>query len=225
MEKGAVFGYPGLTGNTGPIKALIRQIRATGGTIRRVKPKAVAAQLPHTSQLPVGVSSYSRGSWNPAAENFKYTQLNVGKGKPRNTFTMQPTADGKHAIEYAQGVAGGTNPSPIASLFHEAGHDLHSKAMRRAGIGDMFGGHEVPGLPQMDKVLNEIGANNAALQFLEQHGAKPEALAYFKGARIPSFNTYTHGVVPSTNPIQQKRLEAGKFGFTPGYKGLPDLYQ
>ena len=227
MEKGAVLGYKGLTGNTGPIKALIRQIKATGGTIRRVKPKEVAAQLPNTSQLPVGDSKYWRGndSWDPVANRFLSKRFDVGKGIPRNTFTMQPTADGKHAINYAQGVAGGTNPSPIASLFHEAGHDLHSTAMRTSGMGNSYGMHKVPGVPHMGPIVDELGANNAALQFLEQHGAKPEALAYFKGARIPSFNTYTHGVVPSTNPIQQKILDAGKFGFTPGYKGLPDLYK
>ena len=225
MEKGAVFGFKGLTGNTGPIKALIRQVRATGGKVVRVKPKEVAAQSPHTSKLPVGESGYTQGFWDPVTGNFKNTQFDVGKGLPRTTFTMQPTADGRHAMEYTEGVVGGTNPSPIASFFHEVGHDMHSKAMRRAGIGDMLGGHEVPGLPKMDKVLNEIGANNSALQFLEQHGAKPEVLAYYKGARIPSFNTYTSALKPSTNPIQQKILDAAPLGYTPTYKGVPDLYQ
>jgi len=227
MVKGAVLGYKGLTGNTGPIKALIRQIKATGGTIRRVKPKEIAAQLPNTSKLPVGESKYSRptDSWDPVAKNFQGKRLDVAKGRPRNTFTMQPTADGRHATEYTEGVFGGTNPSPIASLFHEAGHDLHSTAMRTAGLGNSYGMHKVPGLPEMGQIVDELGANNAALQFLEQQGAKPEVLAYFKGARIPSYNTYTRGLEPSTNPIQQKILDAGQFGFTPGYKGLPDLYK
>jgi hypothetical protein len=116
------------------------------------------------------------------------------------------------------------NPSPIASMMHEGGHHLHHRAMRRAKLGDISGGHDIPGLPHMDRVVNELGANNAALQVMQQAGATPQAMAYFKGARSPSFSSYLRDLPNTGNPIQQRILDAGPQGFTPGYTGLSDLY-
>jgi hypothetical protein len=225
MHKKAVLGFKALTGHTGPIKAFLRQLRNEGAAVRRVIPETVGARLPNTgAKLPVGTSGYSRGSWDPTQQAFRDTVLDVGKGRPRNTMTMQPDA-GAFRFTYGQGTPGGTNPSPIASLLHEGGHHMNHRAMRRAGIGDSMGGHEVPGLPHMDKVMNELGANNSALQFLQQAGARPEAMAYFKGARAPSFSSYVRNLPQTGNPVQQRILAAGPHGFTPGYKGLPDLYK
>jgi hypothetical protein len=224
--KESVLGFKALTGHTGPIKAFLKQLRADDVVVKRVRPATVGAQLPNTGSLPVGTSGgsgYVRGSWDPARQTFRNTEIEVAKGMPRHTLSMQPAGAG-FRYSYGQGAAGGTNPSPIASLLHEGGHHGHHRAMRRAGIGDSMGGHEVPGLPHMDSVMNELGANNAALQFLQQAGAKPEALAYFKGARQPSFRSYVKNLPQTNNPVQERILAAGQHGFTPGYKGLPDLY-
>lgn len=224
LRKQAVLGFSKLTGHTGPIKALLRQLRADGAVISRVRPSAAEAILPHTAHLPPGVSQYSRGSWDPAAKSFRNTTIRVGKGMPRLNMEMQPVGD-KFTFKYNPGTPGGTNPSPIASLFHEGGHHLHHRAMRNSGVGDMMGEHAVPGLPHLNSVFNELGANNSALQFMTQAGADPQAIAFYKGVRYPSFETYKHGLPESTNSIQQRILSEGKFGFTPGYTGLPDYYK
>lgn len=242
----AAMGFPGLAnGSLSAVKGVIKHLRSSGlggmggrtfdaaagrfrhTPIARVRPAEVAAQLPGTGHLPIGTSEFSQGVGRAA-------RIQVGKGRPRIGLTQEA---GQYA--YAPGVAGGTNPSPIASMLHEGGHFLHSKSLRDLAIKDPaalgsaaksptvrnLGLHEIPGQSSsVDNVINELGANNAALQALRQSGAPDAALNYYQTARYPSFSTYATTHAPG-NPNLSRAIEAGKWGYTPGYGGLTDVYK
>jgi hypothetical protein len=240
-EKSAVLGFKALVGNTAPIKAMLRQLRADGVKINRVRPAASGAQLPGTGHLPVGVSNYRMDKILP--EGVRRTSevpyndfaINVGKGRARMIPEIQMRPDGQMAARWQQGVAGGTNYSPLSSFMHEGGHHLHQKAMRAAAARDparfgvapgdinRYGGqHTIPGQPQLSTVLNELGANNAALQVMQGAGASDDAMRFYKHMRRPSFLSHANQT-PQT-PLSSSILAQGQHGFTPGYTGLADLY-
>lgn len=238
--KSAVLGFRALTGNTAPIKAMLRALRADGVAVSRVRPAASTAQLPHTGGLPVGVSTYSMDKILPAgirrSSEVPYNSFNltVGKGRPRHVPEFQQGTNGMEA-RFAPGAAGGTNPSPIASMMHEGGHHLHMKAMRDAvrnnpskfgvaadDVNRFSGEHVIPGQSHLGRVLDELGANNAALQVMQGRGATDEAMQFYKHMRRPSFLTHTYNL-PQT-PLADAVLAQGAKGFTPGYAGLTDFY-
>ena len=162
------------------------------------------------------------------------------KGLPRQKIELSPEG----TVSYVDGVKGGVNPSPISSLLHETGHgyahDSVGRLARAPGgfsgkaTGDMrlLGTHELPGgYYELDKVTNELAANNAALQLLRGAGAKPQALSYFQAARKPSFDTYLnaarnppYAISDAQRQLLDRVTTLGRPGFTPGYSGLPDLY-
>jgi hypothetical protein len=215
MEKAAVLGFKALTGNTGPIKALLRDLKSKNIPITRVKPEAIQARKPLTDHLPTGASGYSRGSWNDDINGFRGAELLVQKGLPRTNYGFRQLPDGTFQAKHTEGIRGGTNPSPIASLLHEAGHDMHYRVARKIGLGDKHLGRYQTGSGYADDLLKEIGANNAALQFLKRHNAAPEAMAYYKGARIPSFKTYLHSVPEEySHSIVDKVRSLAPNGFT-----------
>jgi hypothetical protein len=215
IEKAAVLGFKALTGNTDPIKALLRDLKSKNIPITRVKPEAIQARKPLTDHLPTGASGYSRGSWNDDINGFRGAELLVQKGLPRTNYGFRQLPDGTFQAKHTEGIRGGTNPSPIASLLHEAGHDMHYRVARKIGLGDKHLGRYQTGSGYADDLLKEIGANNAALQFLKRHNAAPEAMAYFKGARIPSFKTYLHSVPEEyIHPIVDKVRSLAPNGFT-----------
>jgi len=196
MEKSAVLGFKGLTGNTGPIKALLRDLKSKNIPVTRVKPEAVAARSPLTEHLPVGGSIYSRGSWSDAIDGFRGAELKIGKGLPRKNYEFKELPDGTFQTKTWDNIKGGTNPSPIASLFHEAGHDMHYRVARKLNFANnnKHLGHYGTHSTYTDDLLKEIGANNSALQFLRRNNASPQAMAYYKGARTPSFKTYLDAI-------------------------------
>jgi hypothetical protein len=253
MVKAAVLGFKALTGHLGPIKQIIRQARADGmkglgGTrfdaalgrnvrtpITRVKPAEALAQSPNTQHLRTGSSQTSRNSFNVGSHD-----LQVQKGLPRQKIELSPEG----AVSYVGGVKGGVNPSPISSLLHETGHGYaHDSVGRLARAPGGFSGkatrdmrllgtHELPGgYYELDKVTNELAANNAALQLLRGAGAKPQALSYFKAARQPSFESYLnaawnppYAISDAQRQLLGKVTTLGRPGYTPGYSGLSDLY-
>lgn len=254
LEKSAVLGFKALTGHLGSIKKIIRAARADGmqglGTTRfdaalgrnvrtpitRVKPAAPLAQAPHTQHLPTGVSQTSRRSYEVGSHD-----VQIQKGLPRQTIELSPAG----VVSYAAGVKGGTNPSPIASMLHEVGHGYaHDSVGRLARATGGFGGrstrdmrllgtHELPGgYHDLDKVVNELAANNAALQLLRHAGAKPRALSYFQAARQPSFDSYLHAAWNPSYAISDAQRQLlgrvtalGRRGHTPGFSGLDSLYK
>jgi hypothetical protein len=235
LTKSAFLGAGKLMGNGAAVKAFIRQMRGMNIPIRRVRPENSAAVLPNTSHLPVGSSQHSFSKVYPGLRKttdlpMNTSRLDVGKGRPR--VNLQ-TRDGN--FFQTPGVQGGTNPSPIVSMFHEGGHALHQRALMRAArqSPERFGGapnyktleygnHVIPGQPGLSTVLDEIGANNAALQFGRQAGATPDALNFYRAARQNSFNTYT-GAVENT-PLAKHVMQRGGKGYTDDL-GTMNLYE
>lgn len=246
LLKGAALGYQALTGNLEPIKALITHLRSSGlqgmggkqfsaelgRTVRkpisRVRPAATAAQLPGTAHLPEGVANLTQRG----GESF----VQVGKGKPRHEFTRLENGQ----LWFKPGTAGGVNPSPIASLLHEGGHFMHNQALRKSvattpgkfgtaadnyRLKD-YGMHNVPGEhADVSRLMDELGANNSALQALQQAGATERAQKFYQTARYPSYQTYVAGLPTEASALQQRLAVTGKLGYTPGYKGLEAFYK
>lgn len=226
--KSSVLGYKNLTGHTGPVKELLRQLKNYGIPINRVKPITTEARLPHTEHLLPGRSEVRMSPYFDDLKNkFAGVEINVLKGKPRLLMEMKPNGFGGFLTRFKNGTPGGANESPIASLFHEAGHEMHHKTMFQGGEGDRTGFHNTK-IPGLDRVLDELGANNAALQLMTQAGAKPEMIAAYKGFRYPSFLTHLEKAkeegLDLGNPIVQKVVNTGKHGYTPGHIRLADLY-
>ena len=219
IEKSAVLGFKALTGNTGPIKAIIKEIKGRGIKINRVRPENIEANLPHTSHLPIDTS----------VAKLNKNILNVGKGKPRMYIQKTPTG-----YSYLEGIIGGTNPSPIASFLHEGGHFLHSGAVKNSPLAKRpdaswltkdLGAHWVKGQGKhVNTVIDELGANNAALQALQQSGASRDAMNFYTVARKPSFYTYFSKIKDIDNPVSNKLKAIGQEGYTKGFKGLDQVY-
>jgi hypothetical protein len=234
-EKSAFLGAGKLMGNGKVVKDFIRHMRGMDIPINRVRPANPAAILANTSHLPVGASQHSFSKVYPGLRRttdlpMNTSSLDVGKGVPRVNLQMR---DGK--FFQTPGVQGGTNPSPIASMFHEGGHAMHQRELLRVAkqSPERFGGvphwktleygnHFIPGQPGLSTVLDEIGANNAALQFGQQAGATPEAMNFYRAARQNSFNTYK-GAVENT-PLAQQVMQRGGKGYTDDLRTV-NLYE
>lgn len=206
-------------------KNAVRDFKATGGTLSRARPADPAAMLPNTSHLPVGKSAVSHSATRPA-------NITVAKGKPR--VTTNTDASGQ-IVGYKPGTSGGTNPSPLSSFYHEFGHVEHANAMKNSlkanpnalgftpdPVTRHIGLHSAPGVPNgVDDVLNELGANNAALQRMRQSGASPLQMNNYVAHRAPSFRSYlTPDMQTSaaTNPTVKRILEQGQHGYTPDFR-------
>jgi hypothetical protein len=220
LTKSAVLGFKALTGHTGPIKSILREIKGRGIKINRVKPPDPAARSPHTEHLPVGES----------IAKLNKNILEVGKGKPR--MHIEKTPAGYNYLY--DGVKGGTNPSPIASFLHEGGHFLHAGAVKNSPLARRadaswltkeHGSHWVKGQEKaVNTVIDELGANNAAIQALRQSGATPEAIQFYATARKPSFYTYFPAINNINTPVANRLKAIGQEGYTSGFKGLDELY-
>jgi len=217
----AGLGFDGMN----VVKKIIRDFKNKGGEIRRVRPSSPAAVLPGTEHLPIGKSNAELP--NLTRPNVK-TRIEVGKGRPRNT--IERGADGK--VEYVNGVDGGTNPSPIASLLHEWGHTAGARAFQPIAAADKIkypswmsqqhGKHVLKGMPdEVSVLLDELTANNSAIRAGNQLGAPKGAANWFIQARYPSFYDYVNRAqeVAKDNPAVKTQLDKilskGQYGYTP----------
>ena len=249
MEKASALGYKALTGNLGPLKQIIKHLRKQGYSglggrvhdpnlgrfkhtpISRVIPSNPKAQLPNTQHLPIGESKAFFNSGNARS-------LVVGKGMPRMNLDIKD----KNLVGYIPGMPGGTNPSPISSFLHEAGHLEHARMVKQLAQSNskVFGSN----LPYSLKdygihgissgkynpltLLDEVGANNSALQLLKQTGATPQAQAFYKGVRYPSFKTHLDSAIsdqtPNASSLINKITKEAPHGFTQDYSGINRFY-
>ena len=249
MEKASALGYKALTGNLGPLKQIIKHLRNQGYSglggrvhdpnlgrfkhtpISRVIPSNPKAQLPNTQHLPIGESKAFFNSGNARS-------LVVGKGMPRMNLDIKD----KNLVGYIPGMPGGTNPSPISSFLHEAGHLEHARMVKQLAQSNskVFGSN----LPYSLKdygihgissgkynpltLLDEVGANNSALQLLKQTGATPQAQAFYKGVRYPSFKTHLDAAIsdqtPNASSLINKITKEAPHGFTQDYSGINRFY-
>jgi hypothetical protein len=218
----------GFIGMSKLVKPAIAALKASGGALKRVKPKNEAARLPHTEHLPIGTSNASFSA--KGAPN-----ITVGKGKPK--FIPEVNASG-NIVKYSPGVKGGTNPSPVASFLHEFGHVEHAKSLKSLVNSNPkalpfspswqtkeLGIHAIPGKRIESQLLNELGANNAALQRLRQSGATPQQLGHYSALRRPSFQTYLKDLESVSegglSDIGRKIKERGTYGYTPDLQTMP----
>lgn len=241
--KSSVLGFKALTGSMKSLKAIIQHLRGSGlggmggnefnpqlgrmvrTPIARVRPELEAARLPGTGHLPTGSSHLS--------QNMQGSTIAVGKGAPRLNIEMNP-AD--NSLLYTQGIRGGTNPSPIASFLHEGGHFLHHNAVSAAakdparfgGVDNAvmkgYGWHRLPGVrSEVNTIMDEAGANSAAMQAMRQSGASQNALNYYQAARAPSFSTYAADVKGPLNTAEQGVMDATRAGYT--NSGMEKFYK
>lgn len=249
MEKASALGYKALTGNLGSLKQIIKHLRGQGyggmggrvydpklgrfkhTPISRVIPSNPKAQLPNTQHLPIGESKAFFNSGNARS-------LVVGKGAPRMNLDIKD----KNLVGYISGVPGGTNPSPISSLLHEAGHLEHARMVKQlANNNSKVFGSNLPyslkdyGIHGISSgkynpltLLDEVGANNSALQLLKQTGATPQAQAFYKGVRYPSFKTHLDKAISdqttSGSSLINKITKEAPHGFTQDYSGINRFY-
>jgi len=163
-----------------------------GSPFSRIMPEAVAARtqtMQAGKMLPVGVSNHFRGA------------IQVSKGSPRANI---PGVDTGRFAKPA--VPGGTNPSPLSTAMHEAGHGVHDKQVGNwhwnasRPIGDT---HPVR---HMAEIASEFNANNTAVQMMRQAGIPQHLVDGFVAARAPSFATYLSSASQKLNPMMQSAL-------------------
>ena len=163
-----------------------------GSPFSRIMPEAVAARtqtMQAGKMLPVGTSNHFRGT------------IQVGKGSPRANI---PGVDTGPFAKPA--VPGGTNPSPLSSAMHEAGHAVHDKQVGNwhwnasRPLGDT---HPVR---NMATIASEFNANNTAVQMMRQAGIPQHLIGGFVAARAPSFATYLSSAAQKLNPMMQSAL-------------------
>jgi hypothetical protein len=203
MEKAAM--------NFGATKALLRQLRDSGVEVRRVRPRSTSPEF-------AGIQQRKNGRMMPMGESSSTdTRINVLKGPSRHLVTAPDMANlGKtrQPLTFTPNTGLGAdwrkagNPSPRASLFHEAGHlfsdkrlsqlSSHSDPRVRANSNkatqaksydrtlDGAATQEERRMSVQGHLVSERMANDEAIGFMRNHNVPDHLIDMYGQLRKPS---------------------------------------